>query len=85
MAVEDPPLEEGGGTLAPEPIVPSDSHTIHDQESHSDCRDVAQQYVAENVVPPTLSEMRQNMLRRQLNNLIQKVPEVQHPCVPDNK
>jgi len=70
VAVEDLPLEEGGGTLAAEPIVASDSHSVHDQESHSDGGNIAQAYVTENVVPPTLSKMRQNMLHRQLNNLI---------------
>jgi hypothetical protein len=37
------------------------------------------------VVPPALSEVRQNMLHTQLDNLVQKLPEVKHVGIPDNE
>ena len=71
VAVEDLPLEEGGGAIPTKPIIASDAHTVHDKESHGNGRDVAQADVADNVVPPTLSEVGQNVLKRKFDNFVE--------------
>lgn len=85
VAVEHVPLPDGIFALAAKPIILADAAVLDSKHAQSDGWDVAKQNVTEDVVPPALAEVRQNVLHRKLNNLIKQLPEVQDVEVTDDQ
>lgn len=85
MASPDFPLSDVFGSLTAEPVVTSNAKVVHSNQAESNSGDVGEADIHNDMVPPALSEVRQNMLHTQFDNLVQKLPEVKHVSIPDNE
>ena len=70
MAVQEIPVPEALFALAAKPVILADSSPADKKHASCDGGDVAQQDVAEYVVPPALAEGWQNVLHRKLDNFV---------------
>jgi len=62
VASPDFPLSDRGGSITAEPVVASDTHPVHHDQSKGDGRDIRKAYIHDDVVPPAFSEVRQDVL-----------------------
>ena len=74
VALPDAPLKEwqlfAFGIVAMPEVVFYHTKSVNDPETESDCWCVRQQHIMKDMIPPTLSEMWQNMLPTQLNYFV---------------
>jgi len=68
---ENCPIPYAVLSFTAEPIVLSDAKVVHAEHTCSDCWNIAEQNVAENVIPPALSEVRQDVLHGELDYFIE--------------
>lgn len=82
MAVENFPVSDRclGSPIAfvilvetTEPIVSSDSELVTAPETQENSWRIGEHNVGDNVIPPALSEVRQSVLSRELDDLVKKV------------
>jgi 2-succinyl-5-enolpyruvyl-6-hydroxy-3-cyclohexene-1-carboxylate synthase len=85
VAVEEAPVPEGLLVLATEPVVLTDAGPPEDKHTRSYGWDVAKENVHDDVVPPALSEVGQDMLHGQLDNLVEQLPEVKHVWITNHE
>jgi hypothetical protein len=85
MALKYFPVPNAGFAFTTKPVVSADSQLLHEPKPQDNGGNIAQQDIREDVVPPTLSEVMQSVLRGQLNNLVKDVPEMEDVRVPNDK
>lgn len=85
VTVEEIPVPNAILALATEPIVLTDATPSDEEHACSDGGNVAEQDVAEDVVPPALTEVRQDVLDGELDDLVKELPEVENPDITDHK
>ena len=83
--MENFPLTNTALTIATEPVVASNSKFVNEPQAQSNGRDVGEQDVRKNMIPPAFSEVRQFVLRWKLNYFVKKLPKVQDVGVSDDK
>lgn len=62
MAMEDLPLPNAIFPVTTKPVISSNSEFVQDEETKTHCRNVTEQNVCENMVPPTLTEVGKSVL-----------------------
>lgn len=85
VALQEFPIPKALFTLATEPVVLANASPSDKEHASSDGWDVTQKNVAEDVIPPAFSEVRQDVLNRKLDNLVQQLPKVKDVSVSDDK
>ena len=78
MAGEDVPFPDAILSLASKPVILPDSKVSHTENTCGDGWDVTEKNITEDMIPPALSKVGQNMLDRQLNDLVEQLPKVEN-------
>ena len=85
VTFEHVPVPEALFPFTSKEVILSNAKLAYRPHSSCDSWNIAEQDVANNVVPPAFSEMRQDVLPGELHNLVKDLPEVQNEGVSEYK
>lgn len=71
------PISPVLNSISSKPIIPFESNPFTQLQSKNNAWSVCQKNIMENVIPPTLSKVRENMLSWKLKNLIYHAPQME--------
>ena len=76
--MEDLPLPNAIFPVTTKPVISPNSEFVQDEETKTHCRNVTEQNVCENMVPPTLTEVGKSVLSWQFDYFVEEVPEMEN-------
>jgi len=85
MTLENLPVSDTILTMTTKPIISPNTTLIHNKQSKADGRDISHANVEDDMIPPALSKVWQDVLPGKLNDFVQKMPEVQYIWVSDDE